>query len=85
MKDLTLLVWITQLGFSVALPPVGFILLARWLQRALGWGPWVLWVGIALGLVCAVDGFVHNLKALSRLEKEKKSQDPPPLSFNDHD
>ena len=29
MKDLSLLVWLTQLGFSVAFPLAGFILLAK--------------------------------------------------------
>ena len=33
MKDLTLLVWLTQLGLSVALPLAGFILLALWLRK----------------------------------------------------
>lgn len=85
MKDLTLLAWLTQLGLSVALPPAGFILLALWLQDSLGWGNWVLWVGIALGFISALDGLRLSLKALSRLTKNKKEDAPPPLSFNDHD
>lgn len=85
MKDLTLLVWLTQLGLSVALPMAGFILLALWLQSRFGWGAWVLWVGIALGLVCAIDGLRISLKALAQLGKEKKEDSPPPVSFNDHD
>ncbi len=84
MKDLSLLVWITQLGLSVALPPVGFILLARWLQGRFGWGQWVLWVGICLGLVCAIEGLVYNLKTLIKMSKPDR-EDPPPVSFNDHD
>lgn len=85
MKDLTLLVWLTQLGLSVALPMAGFILLALWLQSRFGWGDWVLWAGIALGLVCAIDGLRISLKALAQLGKEKKEDSPPPVSFNDHD
>lgn len=85
MKDLTLLVWLTQLGLSVALPMAGFILLALWLQSRFGWGDWVLWAGIALGLVCAIDGLRISLKALAQLSKEKKEDSPPPVSFNDHD
>ena len=50
MKDLSLLVWLTQLGLSVALPPVCFILLAVWLRDSCGWGGWVLWAGIGLGI-----------------------------------
>ncbi len=79
-----MLVWITQLGLSVAVPPVGFILLAHWLQNRFGWGPWVLWIAIALGVFCAVDGLIRNLAILNKAGKQRK-KDPPPVSFNDHD
>lgn len=85
MKDLTLLVWLTQLGLSVALPPAGFILLAVWLRDSYGWGNWVLWAGIAVGLICAADGLRTSLKAMSRISKGKREKDPPAVSFNDHD
>lgn len=85
MKDITLLAWLTQLGLSVALPLGGFILLALWLRDALQWGDWVLWVGIALGLISAIDGLRISLKTLSQLSKRKKEDTPPPLSYNDHD
>ena len=84
MKDLTLLVWLTQLGLSVALPPASFILLALWLRDSCGWGGWVLWVGIALGVIGAIDGLRNSLKAMSRLAKRKKDDTPPAVSFNDH-
>ena len=51
MKDLTLIVWLTQLGLSVAVPMAGFVLLAVWLRNSLGWGQWVIYVGIGLGLI----------------------------------
>ena len=84
MRDLTLLVWLTQLGLSVALPPAGFILLALWLRNSCGWGSWVLWVGIVLGIIGAIDGLRTSLKAMSRIAKSKKKDDPPAVSFNDH-
>ena len=84
MKDLSLLVWLTQLGLSVALPPVAFILLAVWLRDSCGWGGWVLWAGIALGIYCAVVGFISSLRSLSRLTKSNK-KDKPPVSFNNHE
>ena len=83
MKDLSLLVWLTQLGLSVAVPPVVFILLAVWLQDSRGWGGWVLWVGIILGIYCAITGFVSSMKALKQLSAGKKEE--PPVSFNEHD
>ena len=84
MKTVSLLPWLTQLGLSVALPLVGFIFLALWLRSPFGWGEWVLWVGIVLGLVSAIDGLRQSLKVLARLSK-KDDEDTPPVSFNDHD
>ena len=84
MKDLTLIIWLTQLGLSVAVPMAGFVLLAVWLQNHFGWGQWVIFVGIGLGLVCAIDGLRNSLKAMERLSRRKK-EDPPPVSFNNHD
>ena len=83
MKDLSLLVWLTQLGFSVAVPPTAFILLAVWLRDSCGWGSWVLWVGILLGIYCAITGFISSMKTLKRLTSDKK-KDEPPVSFNEH-
>ena len=84
MKNLSLLVWLTQLGLSVAVPPVCFIGLAVWLRNSFGWGQWVLWVGIVLGIYCAITGFVSTLRSLSRLSEDKKKE-APPAAFNDHD
>lgn len=83
MKDVKLLIWLTQLGLSVVLPFAGFILLALWLQQQFSWGAWVLWVGIVLGAIATIDGFRHSLKALERMSRKK--EDTPPVNFNDHD
>lgn len=85
MKDLSLLVWLTQLGLSVAFPLGGFTLLALWLRDSCGWGGWVLWAGIGIGLILAIDGFRTSLKALERVSRDKPGKEPPPVSFNDHD
>ena len=85
MKELSLMVWLTQLGLSVAFPLAGFVLLAVWLRSALGWGDWVIWTGLVLGLSGAVNGFRHSLKAMELLSREKKQKkDPPPVVFNEH-
>lgn len=83
MKDFRLLIWLTQLGLSVAVPLGGFILLAVWLHKSLGWGNWVIWVGLVLGVVCAADGLRTSLRAMERMHNDKKEN--PPISFNDHD
>ena len=84
MKNLNMLVWLTQLGLSVCLPPVGFVLLAVWLRDHWGWGDWTIWAGILLGIICAVDGLRTSLKAMERMSRDKKEQEHP-VSFNDHD
>ena len=83
MKDISLLTWMTQLGMSVAAPLAGFILLAVWLRNSCGWGIWVIWAAVVLGLYCAVTGLVSTLKALSRMTDKKK--EPKGVSFNEHD
>lgn len=85
MKNLTLLIWLTQLGISVAVPLAGFVLLAVWLQSRFDLGTWVIWTGVALGVICALDGLRTSLKAMDRLANHKPDDEPPPVSFNDHD
>jgi hypothetical protein len=84
MKDLNLLVWLTQLGFSVAVPPAITIFLTVWLRNAYGWGNWIVWVGAALGIFFAIDGLRISLKTIRRIVESKKQDAPPPVSFNDH-
>lgn len=84
MKNLSLLVWLSQLGLSVAVPLAGFILLGGWLHNRFGWGTWVVIVCCLLGFVCAVDGLRVSLKTLNRLAG-KETKDKPPVSFNEHD
>lgn len=83
MKDASLLVWLTQLGLSVAVPLAGFVLLAIWVQNTFSMGQWVVWVGVGLGIFSAVDGFIRSLKYLASQGK-KKDDTSPPVSFNDH-
>ena len=84
MKDISMLVFLTQSGLSVALPLVGFILLGVWLHQQLQWGVWVVIVATVLGVACAVEGLRSTLKAMEHMAKDKK-KDPPAVSFNDHD
>ena len=86
MKDLNLLVWLTQLGISVVGPLAGFTLLAVWLRQRFDLGIWVLLVGLVLGISGAIDGFRVSMKAMEQMTKNNHNEnDPPPVSFNDHD
>lgn len=83
MKELRLLVWLTHLGLSVAVPPVLLILLALWLRDDRGWGGWVVWAGVALGVVMAIDGLRTSLKAMSRMSCDKKEAPHHTIPDND--
>ena len=74
MKNLSLVIWITQLGCSVAFPLAGFILGAVWLRQRFDLGVWVLIAGIVLGFVGAVDGFRVSLKAMERLAEQDEKK-----------
>ena len=85
MKEFALIVWLTQTGLSVVLPPVAYMLIALWLRSSFGWGNWVIWVGGVLGVIGAVNGLRDSMHALERLSRKDKKDPPPPVSFNDHD
>ena len=85
MKNLNLIIWLTQLGYSVVFPLAGFTLAAVWLRQRFNLGVWVLFLGIGIGLVLAVDGFRVSMKAMERMARNnRESEDPVPVSFNDH-
>ena len=84
MKDINMLVWLTQLGLSVALPLIGFAFLGIWLHNAFSLGKWVIWVMLILGILSAVSGFRSSLHAMRCMSQSKQPQEPPPVSFNDH-
>ena len=89
MKDLydaaRHLVWLTQFGLSVVLPPVLFLLGAVWLRKQFGLGGWVILVGFALGMVAAIGSLRSSLKTIERQGRApKKKQEPTPISFNQH-
>lgn len=84
MKNLSLLVWLTQLGFSVAVPLGGFVLLAIWLRSRFDLGAWVVILGVVLGVIGAIDGLRNSLKAMERMAGDKEKEKPT-VSFNDHE
>ena len=84
MKNLSLIIWLTQLGISVALPLGGFVWLGVWLHNRFQWGVWVVIAGVVIGIICAIDGLRTSLKAMNRMAKEEK-EETPPVFFNDHD
>ncbi len=83
MKILSLLMWVTQFGISVVVPPCFFLWLASWAQNAYGLGNWLYAVCSLLGLL--VSGIVarQNL-AVMRKEAEASETKQKDKAFNDH-
>ena len=77
------LVWMTQLGLSIAAPLVLCILGAVWLRDRFGWGGWVVALGILIGLGAAVSSLWSSFKSIQRQAGEEDKGDPG-VSFNDH-
>lgn len=84
MKDLRMLIWLTQLGLSIAVPLGGFIFLGIWLHNSLGWGVWTIFAGLALGIISAVRGFLDSLKLMGQMSRDSKKEKPC-ISYNQHD
>lgn len=87
MKDLGLLIWFAQLGISVSVPLALYIMLAVWLHQSRGWGNWIIWVGVVLGISSAIGGLRDALRSMNRYIKRNSPppQDPPAVSFSEHD
>lgn len=83
MKDLSLLVFLSQLGLAVVLPLAGFVLLGVWLRNAFSLGVWVVVVLAVLGAMVAFQGLRSTLKTMDRMAKKEKPEQP--LSYNEHD
>ena len=85
MKILSLLLWVTQFGFSILFPLCFFLLLAHWLQIKFGLGMWIMVVLGIIGLMTTVSTVKSCLHSLKKAADEASSQKPPPIAFNNHD
>ena len=85
MKDVNLLIWLAQLGISVAVPLVGFILLGVWLHNSREWGSWVVIVGVIFGISGSVSGLRSSLQYLNKASKSNDEDNSSVISYNEHD
>ena len=84
MKFLSLLMWVTQFGFSALFPTCFFLLVAVWLQEKFALGMWIVAVLGILGLMTSFStarAFLRSI--LKEIERTSDRKDPPP-AFNDH-
>ena len=82
MKTLELILWVTQFGLSVFIPPCVLLLLSHWLQSRFGWGLWCPLVLGLLGLLISLSTARANWKFMRKTAE--KNQKEPPVSFNNH-
>lgn len=85
MKVLSLLVWVTQLGFSILFPLCFFLLLANWLQNRFGFGMWIVVVLGILGVLVTISTVRSCIRSLRRAAEEVCEKKEKPPAFNDHD
>lgn len=84
MKIFSLIIWVSQFGFSVLFPLCLFLYGGFWLQNRLGLGLWVMVVCGVLGFMTSISTAKSCLRSLLKARDEAASQEKPPVSFNDH-
>ena len=62
MKYLSIILWVTQFGFSAVFPLCFFLLLGTWLEGY--FGPWSVWACAGLGFMTAVGSVRSCFRAL---------------------
>lgn len=62
---------LTQLGLSIAAPPVLCLYAASWLRRQCGLGLWIMVAALLLGLGGAVVNFWSTWKMIERREQRR--------------
>ncbi len=84
MKYLSLLMWVTQFGFSVLFPTCFFLMTAVWLREKFGLGMWIVAVLGILGFLTSIATARSCIRSLLKeMERISDRKDPPP-AFNDH-
>ena len=76
------LVWLTQLGVSLAAPPLLCLGGAWWLRQRFSLGLWVL----VLGLILGIGGMASAAAAFFRRARRQAEREDsrPPDTFNTH-
>ena len=85
MKEWRMLVWITQLGVSVAAPLAGFTLIAIYAQHRWSLPRWIVAVGVLIGLVSAVSNLRMTLRLMKRMDEQNRKSDESTVSYNRHE
>lgn len=69
------LAFLSQIGLSLVLPIVLFLMLASYLQNKFGMGDWTTLVALILGLVSGVSSFISFLRyAYNEAKKSEENE-----------
>lgn len=85
MKGLSLLIWVTQFGFSAIFPICAFLLIGTWLQNAYDLGNWVLVLCGVVGALTSVRTVLSCVDAMRRDAGLHKKEQETPVAYNDHE
>ena len=85
MKFWSLLIWVTQFGFSVTFPTCFFLLIANWFRNTYGLGVWVLALGSILGLLTTISTVRSCVRAMRKEADRVIGESTPSAAFNEHD
>lgn len=65
------LTWLTQLGLSLAVPPILCLVAADWLAKRFDLGAWVFVVAIFLGIGGSASTFAQFARMMARKNGKK--------------
>lgn len=85
MRFVSLIIWVTQFGFSAVFPTCFFLLLATYLRNRYDLGIWVMVVAGILGLLTTVSTVRSCVRAMRKEAQQAGPREEPPIAYNDHD
>ena len=85
MQFVSLIIWVTQFGFSAVFPTCFFLILASYLRNRYDLGIWVIIVAGVLGLLTTVSTVRSCIRAMRKEAQQAGSKKEPPTAYNDHD
>lgn len=83
MQGLRELVWLTELGLSIVSPLVLCVLGAAWLRGRFSLEPWIVIIGLLVGLGGAFSAGLAFYRHTRLMDKKPGKKDPP-VYFNEH-
>jgi len=83
-KTFRSLAWLTQLGLSIAAPPLLCVWVCLRLQSRFSLGSWVVILGILLGLGGSISSAMTFYRMMMR-RQNGRSAPKRPDAFNDHE